>query len=359
MNAKHRVYVYHINVGLGDSAILVRTDTSGTEGRWWAILVDGGTGTNENKDNLEATMRLVEKKHDIEEFGLKFHAVVITHWDEDHWGGLSKLLEGDTNLEASGKFKYFRYDGDTPKTVVYATMSTAIARPKKKPDDPNVVQPTAFGIIDIIGDEKEAAFVCHKKIIAKARIGLSVLGREFFTDARNDQLISDGATTDVTLESLLNGTKVEGATEPLPVGFYCVAVNRRVVANYTQLRDDYPETLAGTDAKYCSMTPERSITVTASNRSSIINILAWNSKHVSHYFAADAYATTESWIAVWLRAAKVETITCIKATHHGARTSNPPLLLKWFKPKRIMISAASMHAHPCTLINAIDYCDQI
>ena len=93
-------FSHHINVDIGDSAIhlWVRlTDVGGTITKVveHAVLIDGGTRSQGlGIRAIHETITAIERDYVMFDHSgiLKFDSVVITHWDEDHWGGLRDFL---------------------------------------------------------------------------------------------------------------------------------------------------------------------------------------------------------------------------------------------------------------------------
>lgn len=81
---------YHINVGAGDSAIHIlegpKSATDKTITCYRAVLVDGGRIRAESP--LQHTIKTLETRYGP----FQFDAIVVTHWDADHYGGIADLL---------------------------------------------------------------------------------------------------------------------------------------------------------------------------------------------------------------------------------------------------------------------------
>ncbi len=71
-----------VNVGQGDAFVLQTSTLS--------VLVDGGDGVSKEYDNLTKTLNacgLIDRKN-----CLKLDIIVATHLDNDHWGGIVRLM---------------------------------------------------------------------------------------------------------------------------------------------------------------------------------------------------------------------------------------------------------------------------
>lgn len=99
------VHSWHINIGTGDSAIhlLVQTVSGGIPIVHNAILIDGGLPESSAVDAIKATIQSIRARYDCnthlrcdaDNTTLRFDAIVVTHWDQDHYGGVFKLLQDD------------------------------------------------------------------------------------------------------------------------------------------------------------------------------------------------------------------------------------------------------------------------
>ncbi|KAH6894191.1 hypothetical protein B0T10DRAFT_589605 [Thelonectria olida] len=128
-----------------------------------------------------------------------------------------------------------------------------------------------------------------------------------------------------------NNNNKPGVAENANVpAFYCVAVDETVIGTPTYNGGD------ALDVLWNDVT-------TATNRSSIAIIIAWQNGRVSHYFAGDLNWLNECRLVKWLNrgAQTEERIPTVKASHHGSCSSTPPLLLYSFRPVNIAISAAT------------------
>lgn len=86
------VVSYHINVAAGDSAIHVlegpKSDTDTTIICHHAVLIDGGRQCSATGTPLQATIAKLQTHYGV----FQFDAIVITHWDTDHFAGIVNLL---------------------------------------------------------------------------------------------------------------------------------------------------------------------------------------------------------------------------------------------------------------------------
>ncbi|KAJ5677929.1 uncharacterized protein N7477_003562 [Penicillium maclennaniae] len=134
MSTPNKVFSYHVNVMAGDASIHLRVQDNGdgaTGGRYTvlnAVLIDAGhTIYQYHKSTLWDTIVHIQNDPDLNLAAtgkpLKFDAVVITHWHQDHYKGLYTLLSSNLKADAArDAYPFFHYDLDSgePKTVLYA-----------------------------------------------------------------------------------------------------------------------------------------------------------------------------------------------------------------------------------------------
>ncbi|KAH6611486.1 hypothetical protein Trco_001506 [Trichoderma cornu-damae] len=293
MTSKDIIESFHINVGLGDSAIHVLcTETLEFKK---AVFIDGGTGAADAVTNIIGTIKQLEKRYglDKKKLKLRFIAVVITHWDEDHWKGIDVLLQRENHLVFLGQYMRFYYEGKDMLTTVYA---------------PNI--PNNKGNISFYKAGAAYYFRHNGSCLANARVGPDIIGYDFLTNTKPAGKLSRDK---ITMDSLLGD-------DPEPVGMYCLASDRAVIGFNTRPRK---RALGQREFIY-------NVLPTKTNQESIAAIIVWANKHISHYFAGDLDFWGEDLISIWLEKNMVDNgtygITCMKSSHHGARNSNPPLL---------------------------------
>lgn len=135
--ANWHVESFHINVGVGDCAIHLLISDKDTVRA--AVLVDGGTAHNNRQlntlklDDDSAFRRMVtriNRDYEFEQIGgdpeqLTFDSIVVSHWDEDHYGGLVKTLREDAAAAHADKttIPYLKWSKDKPplpRTYLFA-----------------------------------------------------------------------------------------------------------------------------------------------------------------------------------------------------------------------------------------------
>jgi len=115
MAAVYDVHSYHINVGAGDAAIhlLIKYEGGAFDGHTYvggtttvlkAVMIDAGDLRHNVPDNVAATMTKLSTDYSIAG-GLKLDAVIVTHWDSDHYKNLIQLILSDISLQLENMMK--------------------------------------------------------------------------------------------------------------------------------------------------------------------------------------------------------------------------------------------------------------
>ena len=141
MPSKYGIDSYHIGVGAGDAAIhlLIGDPDTSTAQIVRALLVDAGDYDRtvpyltkprypaSIQYNIKATIASICSKYQIS--SLQFDAIVVTHWDADHFGGIDDLINIDIEEQlaanpppATIQIRFMKYDTTTgdPQTVLFA-----------------------------------------------------------------------------------------------------------------------------------------------------------------------------------------------------------------------------------------------
>jgi hypothetical protein len=370
----------HINIGVGDSAIhlLVRhPEKKGPSSHdeekptiVRACLIDGGT-SDKTKEIIKKTIDDIKSNYDMPNHGckdpgyMKFDSVVVTHWDDDHYGGIVQLIKDDLKDQfdklASGrgvgkpkewlsgemgnaKCRYFRYKDDQKKsdhkTTFYAPYWSEKYKKKLKrtQDCPDELKEKDDLLMyeDIFkrtngGEGKDENVPIAVGELCRLCYDTDVVGTNLFNNknlpSKNQWgKIKSPAELSVAMKE---GTKVKGGRAP--VGIYCIASHFNMLG-YGDAREQNPRIFL--EDKVESKT----------NQSSICAVVLWSKPKVkvTHYFAGDATFDIEKRAALWVN----DTVPNMKLSHHGASTSTPIGMLEDFSPDNIIISAGSMHFHP-------------
>ncbi|KAK0762714.1 hypothetical protein N5P37_005532 [Trichoderma harzianum] len=346
--AHYRVESFHINIGAGDAAIhLLTSEPVFGDGRRLveqAWMIDGGRAPgNAVQAALENTIQQIElnyvcqrpKLQDNPNQGayrwLYFDGFVITHWDGDHYEGVIAYLfklardAANQNLGNNNPLILNRvfYDEDTwkPKSWFYAPWK--INKDNMAIDNENNL---AIQVQDNNGQTRQAIGTLRARWDYKA-----LLGRNFFMSWDDDNGWEQKWPQMGTLDGLLaqNPPRQPGSQQYAKYpGLYCVAVSERTLYN-------------GANALH---TPQ--------NKSSIVLLVIWGDKHISHYFAGDAHDSLEKNIADWTKYKTPDggvhdrQVTSMKLSHHGSRSSNPPQMIVDFSPRNVVVSAGLQYGHP-------------
>ncbi|KAH7374482.1 hypothetical protein B0T11DRAFT_268648 [Plectosphaerella cucumerina] len=361
-----QVHSYYLGLGVvGDSSIhlLVNKPAGDTPAPVpYALLVDGGdTGGQKrlldaihNIENMTGTYDLSPLSSTMQP-KLKFSAVVISHWDTDHWRGVLYAMRDDitsqktdpkdpiTNMEVS----FFQYDNTvtprTPRTILYAPafgIPTKGARIDPRPAtaavaNANFVLGAGSAALTIV---ENAVRVRMEPVAAPQNVQPSLIGTNLVTGT--DLTVPTGRTTVQTYQALSRPADLVAANPPAQgqPGIYVVGVSKRVIGppQGFEIVDD----LEGT----------------AKNESSLACMIIWPGQNgaaprLSQYFAGDMHWQEENSIVSWTgtdgtRAGPGTSVTTVKASHHGSKSSTPVRMVSMFNPRNLVACTAERNGHP-------------
>ena len=240
MTTTYGVDTYHLNIDVGDSTVVcLRTPANPPKGTRCtllkAVLIDGGMPTGTSARILQQFVTELKEIYAVEPPNYPggapvFDAVVITHWDHDHYGGIISFIIADLADKANttGRCTFFRYDAKTndPLTYMYLPYMKA-TRPNQKDSQPEFQENSTTHNLDFKyavkgSGEKLAPNLCLLKYGAQA-----VLGVDFFTNKQvalsaltggTDSVDWDPVTQYPTPTSLL---KASGLADGFP-GLFCI-----------------------------------------------------------------------------------------------------------------------------------------
>lgn len=309
-------------------------------------------------DNIRTIMRRIERKYHLDSGKLKLDAVVISHWDHDHYFGVLNLMQEDLDDRAKDPtpppqlqvsfLKYNKGTGD-PESILYI--------PYPELDPAKYIYSTTttegeFGFVNVAGNRSRICkFLADmptrvdellKKIpkefsasVGPPPLSLPVsqlIGRDLFTGQREPKV------TPAQVESAHNPkglVDAHGATMP---GLYCVAANNR----YLKGSKTSPKQNRGGS--------------TPTNRSSIICMVIRKDGTVSHYLAGDSHQDLEWKVIDWTgldpatstspKPTLKDRIALVKSSHHGSVTSTPITMCQTYKPMYFIFSSGNKHRHP-------------
>ncbi|KAI0436966.1 hypothetical protein F4803DRAFT_571725 [Xylaria telfairii] len=348
---------FHINVAVGDCAIHLLVEESMQTKRpiKAAVLIDAGTksGGKKTKNGQEnsAFRRMLQYIQTSPAYGiqLQFDTVVISHWDEDHYGNLRQALREDLVWSLSKKLPYLKYENNgTPATYFYAPNvggKQGHNGPDYSSEDPN--DPTLEGNIDNMqvrtyirlqpdGTKIKVDLLEVKSGGTFYPVGLfrcatdqphrdrNVLGVNFFNNRRVNEVIRDNEPYGVG--DLLRDNPAKAGDYFSVPGIYCIGVNQQTFPNGKPTTQVIPET------------------VTKTNRVSIASVVLWDDGsddkqeiRCSHYSAGDADDANENKFFGWLFENGIHEVTTVKLSHHGSRSSTPSDMFK-LNPRNVVIS---------------------
>ncbi|KAF5967526.1 hypothetical protein FBULB1_11169 [Fusarium bulbicola] len=303
--AGYKIDSYFINVQNGDSAVHVLAyEDNGVTTFKAGVLVDGG------RELFRYDVLTYLKWVKIEYPDFQLNAIVITHWDSDHYGGIIQLLR-------EGKLQDFC----VPSVVLYMPFlgsDWALNNLGFKLQEVSTDNFSLYGKAD-----PNPIFICSVKL------GFRCLGYDLFSGVQ--QVVP--ATT-ASLRDVYTSQKSLLATKNTPI-LLCIAVDSFILGN-------------GALAQHNPPLP----TQLSLNDSSIVLIAVWpldnkNNPRLSLYSAGDCTKTQEEALFGWLSMGKTiyPPIDIAKLSHHGAATSTPAEIAK-FQVQYMYVSAGSVNGHP-------------
>lgn len=308
MPVEYKITVRHINIGVGDCELIIWYNTNSTDkdSIIKAILIDGG----KNYPYVINKILQVLKKHlHYEGAGYRhLDAIVVSHYDFDHYGGILGLL----------KEKTFR-DNFLNNTYLYDSGAKELVKKEN-----------VKSLNDYFETIEEIAKIDPQKLIRltgemknQSSKGL-LLGYDLF---RNPPftLVQLTFSDNFTVSNLrtLNGHKPE---DPRPA-LFCVSVNEVTLGDSLTLL------------------PHNN---TLTNNSSIALVLFDQKDRMVHYLGGDLTDDYEKKVAAWIGTIGTPNyrIPFAKASHHLSIGSTPPELLKALNPEKLIVSAGGQHKHP-------------
>ncbi|KPM41417.1 hypothetical protein AK830_g5110 [Neonectria ditissima] len=365
--ADWQVDSYHISLGVvGDSSIHLISQKGGKMDRLilrGAMLVDGGAHGGD--DVVMRTIKYIESsdRYDWCKFGtkgehsLKFHVVIITHWDEDHHTGIMYAI--DKNLKSKWKVQepnprvdFCRYDeNDKPTTILYCPEVGFKTRSKPKfiPKPPEAVLRTI-------------SFMMSTGVIVKDVVQIQV------EPPCRDQDLDKMPASIIGLE-LVKGHALKRPKDRLDLNTPSELLEyHREKYKWTAEEARLPHIfiVAASGSSFAPKDPDAHIKVvkekkkktwpTAKNRSSIACMIMWDSgvgerPQIAQYFGGDLPWFIEERIVKWTgmngrRDDKGSWVPVVKLSHHGAKSSTPSLMLNSFNPRHLIASVADRNGHP-------------
>ena len=339
---EYLIEYYQVNIGTGDCEIvLVLEDATPKPKVYKAVLIDGGSRiSDQSLNNIRATFEDIQDKHYANGEDIKFDAVIISHWDEDHYGRLLKLMKDDLiDVTVASKtvkqVKWLKYDATSePESCLYCPYpSDAVAKSSNLLFNLPTL-PERIGTFDLDGAPKVCKLVCDTPSIA---IPMGPNPTPFSTGLGDHNLLGQEL-----LEYIFNPT-TQSATSPNDLvtksqitrpGLFCVAVNYIFLPPLSSSSPYFHDN-----------------DVTETNKCSIVCVVVWPDFRITHYMGGDAPLSLEQGVMDWtgFEEDDANTIPIVKASHHGSVHSWPVTLGPVFKPSFILLSANNSYFHPSKL----------
>jgi hypothetical protein len=331
----YSVNYYQVNAGTGDCEIvlLLNNKIPSKQTIEKAVLIDGGEPTAYYLMNIRKTFDSIRQAFKPEP--LKFDAVIITHWDEDHYRGILELMSQDFDKE-SGQVPWLKYNKDTkqPDSILYIPYRFPPSRGNLTYVEGKETPPNSYLCL---GNDKLCKVISDSKNVSPTSLpepqpfdtsSSDLIGRELFNNFyKKDLLKQNKANSPAGLAGIYSELKGRP-------GLFCVAANYRYLSGGSTENKDTPA--------------DSSLT----NNSSIVCLVIWpENNQVTHYLAGDAPLALEEAVVRWIGSDLVEgQVKVVKASNHGARSSVPWTLFQNLKPFYILCSAGKAHEQPSKLI---------
>ncbi|EHK18407.1 uncharacterized protein TRIVIDRAFT_225720 [Trichoderma virens Gv29-8] len=308
----YEVHSNFINVGAGDGAIhlLVKNKTIIER----AVLIDGGDKTA--YEELKSAIFALKKSYgplNTNNILFKFTAIVITHWDGDHYRALTRVLHDDFKLQGKSTL--------IDKNCTFYCPATAM----------NKINNTKWRVEDgqlyFLDDHRKRIPIC------KAVISTDCIGYDLFT---NEPIFTSPAikwTRMLSLASVYQCAKLRNKLSPI---FLIVGLDFCFV-------DDTTRTILADERK--KVTKAREI-----NGASLMATIIWprddSNLRVSLYTGGDAEEERERHLLKWMGNTKKDVfLDVVKTGHHGSHFALPENIVN-FKSQAFVISAGQKHGHP-------------
>ncbi|MCJ1434524.1 hypothetical protein MMC27_003893 [Xylographa pallens] len=349
---------HHINVKVGDCAIhllLKKNLVPSKDQIHSAVLIDGGTASRKIPgldaiavDYDSPVRRMVNWINASGRYAftngatsLQFDTIVMSHWDEDHHGGLVNTLIEDAQdaLAKNTNIAYLKWSSDTPPkplTIFWCpnVKSSAGSGAKKLNGLPRRLSRTTVGTsAEYIQVEVKSAKLWYAFAELRYADGAvnpanpnpvwNVLGVNFFNNAAATTQGIAMKPSDLLKYNPPNSTQPPDGRP----GMYCIGVLQATFV------------LPG----LVGVVPNSG--VTATNRVSIAAAIMWsnqtsadNPPRCSHYFAGDLEDNFEQKVVYWLKEGGIDRITSMKLSHHGSHSSTPMNMVRNFSPMNVIAS---------------------
>ncbi|KAF4960790.1 hypothetical protein FGADI_733 [Fusarium gaditjirri] len=291
--------------GNGDSAVHILCSQNGGQTTFEAaVLVDGGRSFY--RYNVLRYLNWMQNEY----AGFKLTSIVITHWDDDHYGGIMQLFAEELLQLCSAA-----------DAVLYMP---SLGCDQKLAELEFELQNEGNGNKGLYRHQagQNSTRVCSVKQ------GYACLGIDMFSGLEQ---ITPATTTSLTGVYNKQDNLLQAHGRPI---FLCIAIDGFILGNDALAQQPVPEPNQG-----------------SRNDSSIALIAIWpeknGKKRLSLYSAGDSTKLQETALFAWLKVGVDEypQIDMAKLSHHGASTSTPAEIAA-FNIQYMYISAGRMHGHP-------------
>ncbi|GIK00104.1 hypothetical protein Aspvir_004119 [Aspergillus viridinutans] len=397
--ANFGVDTIHLNVGVGDCEIVLQVDLSDSTRLpkiVKAVLIDGGYPTWFRGRAVETINKFIKfgcrRRYRLPDGDttLMLDAIVITHWDQDHYGGIVCAMEQDLQqailndvvnrghkdqLLAKNRCSFLRYGPDTasgargpPLTTVYVPYWTPIP-PQKAPHSLLELQEEAL-IHYLAVDVTPFAVFGDRWWMGKVALLRSTyvenIGRDLFTDvwAGNPATPLVQATF-ATPRDLAVALKLRGCPGGRPALAIVGCQRENIVppapssSSRTLPRAPSPSFTLPSNPPV-PVRPHRPVLrmvnrpevkdeADTTNAASIICVVIWvDTGVIGHFMGGDAFWTQEIPLVKWIAGPPESTsrIGAVKLSHHGSASSTPTTLFSSLCPRSIIVSAYDDYYHP-------------
>ena len=344
----YTVQSYYINVADGDCAIHLLLDQNNAIHK--SILIDGGRVGHSNQ--VQATIDHIQQTLNNNQ-NLQFNAIVVTHWDDDHFQGTQKLIRDDIiatyDIELAqgrspdfieSKYMINRQNQIPPLETTFYCAETGF-NPHVVPDDNHgavyyrfrqQLVPPEDQLWIKIGEALPMTPEVVVRIPCKVVTGTACIGYDFFSNSKvvsqNNVILAVNEMTN--LDVFLSNAPFNGAP-----GFFCVGADGYVAGGRGQ-------------------------NANTKNASSLMCLVIWPRQQptdrwkISLYTGGDAEKPQELNLLEWLALpnndfARIESLGCIKAGHHGSLNGTHYDFFM-LQPKTFIMSAGKKHGHPSKYI---------
>ncbi|KAF3117427.1 hypothetical protein TWF103_006171 [Orbilia oligospora] len=380
MTSTLKVLSYHINIDEGDSAVHLLVEIKGKNKYVMrSVLVDGGKYDHGGEQLYNFITEMRKPASGLKWDNAGFDTIIVTHWDDDHWGGLVYTLQQDIIDQVGSTFTSLKEAESKIRSAYSRITFTEGGQPATY-----IYMPYELAEDSATGGAKNG--MPEDWTISSSRFP-RILGTDFF---RNTRLPKE----DLVYPRAVSQYLQQRPENPHWPAMICVASDSKVLLseqdaeelmgwelkrsegwqNWAYAHADQgniqSESTSGViDVDSTNTTEKRHDDVsvnlipgstTDNNQASIACMIFWPNKDalVTHYFAGDCGDQVEADIMSWasdpvdVKNKKsprvIINVRAVKLSHHGSKFSTPLEMLPAWKPRVIVISNGenSIHHHP-------------